>query len=56
MVPLTPNLKYSDPGNLRMYEEKHVFKRSNSQTEFELFNQIGTGGGGIATLLDFNDN
>lgn len=35
MVTLTPHLKHSDPMQTRMYEERHVFKRSNSQTEFD---------------------
>lgn len=37
--PLTPNLKFSDPLNMnRLYDEKHVFKRSNSQNEFDFLN------------------
>lgn len=34
-VPLTPNLKHSNPSQTPMYEEKHVYKRSNSQNEFD---------------------
>lgn len=50
MIPLTPNLKYSDPHS-RMYEDKHIFKRSNSQNEFDFFNNSsGT------NLLEINDH
>ena len=30
LIPMTPNLKFSDPQNAKLYEDKHVFKRSNS--------------------------
>ena len=53
MVPLTPNLKYSDPFNSRMYDDKHIYKRSNSQNEFDFLTNIGPGGFGNGTF-DFN--
>ncbi len=37
--PLTPNLKFSDPYNMnKLIDDKHVFKRSNSQNEFDFLN------------------
>ena len=55
MIPLTPALKHSDPFNhSKLFEEKHVFKRSNSQSEMDLFNMISSGNGGFhGTFLDF---
>ncbi len=40
-MPLTPNLKHSDPHSFqtRLLDDKYTLKRSNSQNEFEL--QIG---------------
>ncbi len=48
-IPLTPNLKHSDPQNIRLYDDRHVFKRSNSQNEFDFLQGNGYG------LLDLND-
>ena len=50
-IPLTPNLKHSDPQNSRLYEDKHIFKRSNSQNEFDFL----TGHSSAYGLLDFNE-
>ncbi|CDW84488.1 myb-like dna-binding shaqkyf class family protein [Stylonychia lemnae] len=52
LIPLTPNLKHSDPLNIRLYEDKHIFKRSNSQNEFDFLTQNSVG----LNFLDFNDN
>eukprot|EP00347_Sterkiella_histriomuscorum_P024037 403332525 len=49
IIPLTPNLKHSDPQNIRLYDDKHVFKRSNSQNEFDFLTQHNHG------LFDFHD-
>jgi len=35
-VPLTPNLKHSDPFSTGLQGDRFILKRSNSQTEFDL--------------------